>query len=38
VRGFPNYLLFYRFKADELVLLRVLHGARNIDAILDGSR
>ncbi|MBY0262053.1 MAG: type II toxin-antitoxin system RelE/ParE family toxin [Phycisphaerales bacterium] len=29
VSGFPKYLVFYRETADAVVLLRVLHGARD---------
>lgn len=34
VRGFPNHLVFYREKAKGIEVLRVLHGARNVDSIL----
>lgn len=33
VSGFNNYLLFYRATDAELQVLRVLHGARDIDAV-----
>jgi toxin ParE1/3/4 len=35
VRGFPvgNYVIFYRDTPDYLEILRVLHGARDIDAL-----
>ena len=29
-----NYLIFYRIEADRLVVLHVLHGARDYGAIL----
>jgi toxin ParE1/3/4 len=35
VPGFPNYLIFYRFSEDEVEIVRVLHGARDIDSIFD---
>ncbi len=35
VRGFKNYLIFYRATASEVEVLRVLHGARDLEAILD---
>lgn len=31
VRGFPNYLIYFRRGENRLVVLRVLHGARHID-------
>jgi toxin ParE1/3/4 len=31
----PNYLLFYREQTDEVEILRVLHGARNLPALFD---
>src|SRR3954469_9437762 len=34
VRGFDSHLLFYRPIPDGIELIRVLHGARDIDAIL----
>lgn len=35
IRGFGNYLVFYRPTATHLVILRVLHGMRDIDSIFD---
>jgi toxin ParE1/3/4 len=32
---FRNYLIFYRRQNDEVEVLRVLHGARDIRSILD---
>jgi toxin ParE1/3/4 len=34
--GFPRHLLFYRYNADEEILLivQVLHGARDIEVLL----
>jgi toxin ParE1/3/4 len=34
VRGFPKHLIFYRQVADGIELVRVLHGARDVAAIL----
>ena len=34
VREFPNYLIFYQTTDEELHIVRVLHGARDIDSIL----
>ena len=33
--GFPNHLIFYRPIEDGIEVLRVLHGARDIDAIFE---
>ncbi len=33
VPKFPKYLIFYRATDTELEILRVLHGARDLDAI-----
>lgn len=37
VPGFRKHLVFYRFFADEAVIriVQVLHGARNLETILD---
>lgn len=35
VRGFGSYLIFYEVLPDRLRLLRVLHGARNLQAELE---
>jgi len=34
VVGFPNYLVFFLIDADMVEILRVLHGSRDIRAIL----
>ena len=34
VRGFKNYLLFYRVRDVSIFIERVLHGARNLEDIL----
>ncbi|MGA2658546.1 MAG: type II toxin-antitoxin system RelE/ParE family toxin [Verrucomicrobiota bacterium] len=33
VDGFPNYLIFYRPVTEGIEIVRVLHGARNLDAL-----
>jgi plasmid stabilization system protein ParE len=33
-RVFGRYLIFYRFAGDTVVILRILHGARNHDDLL----
>lgn len=38
VKGFPNHLIFYREQPDSIDVIRILHGARNIDAALRGTR
>lgn len=35
VQGFPNHLVFYRETDDGIEIVRVLHGARDIDRILE---
>jgi toxin ParE1/3/4 len=35
VRGFPNYLIFYRPVEGGIEVVRVLHGARDIAAIFE---
>ncbi len=35
VSGFENYLIFYRVFPGGIEIMRVLHGARNIDHILE---
>ena len=35
IRGFRNYVIFYRFQEAELEVLRVLHGARDWEAVLN---
>lgn len=34
VHGFPKYLIFYRFSSDAIEVIRVLHGAQDIERIL----
>jgi len=37
VRGFESHLLFYRPIPDGIELIRVLHGARDIEAIIEAE-
>jgi toxin ParE1/3/4 len=34
---FKNYLMFYRIREDEIDVVRIIHGARDIPAILEGQ-
>ena len=34
VSGFPKHLVFYRFQQNELLILRVIHGARDLENLL----
>lgn len=37
VPGFPKHMVFYRYLAEEraILIIQVLHGARNLDVILS---
>jgi toxin ParE1/3/4 len=37
VTGFRNYILFYRVKADQIDVIRVVHGARDLAQQLGRS-
>jgi plasmid stabilization system protein ParE len=39
VPGFPKHLVFYRYLAEEdtLRVVHVLHGARNLEVLLDAG-
>jgi len=37
VTGYRNYLIFYLPLADGIEVVRVMHGARDVDRILDRS-
>jgi toxin ParE1/3/4 len=37
ISGFPKHLIFYRVTSAELLVLRVLHGARDLEALLSAS-
>ena len=33
VLRFPKHLVFYRFRNDELIILRIVHGARDLESL-----
>jgi len=35
IAGFENYLIFYRVTEKGIDIIRVLHGARDVDALFD---
>jgi toxin ParE1/3/4 len=35
VKGFKNYLIFYRLQVDDIDVMRVIHGAQEIESILE---
>jgi toxin ParE1/3/4 len=37
IRGFASYLIFYRPSSDGIEVIRVLHGARDIETILEAE-
>ena len=37
VRGFTNYVIFYRSRAAQVEIVRVLHGAQDFDAIFGSD-
>jgi plasmid stabilization system protein ParE len=34
IPGFPKHLLFYKFQEEEILILRVLHGACDLERLL----
>jgi toxin ParE1/3/4 len=34
VPGFPNHLIYYQTADDAIIILAVIHGARNVEAVL----
>jgi plasmid stabilization system protein ParE len=34
VTGFPRHLIFYRAKKEEIRILRILHGTRDLESLL----
>lgn len=36
VAGFPKHLVFYQSQGDEIVVLRVVHGARDLESLFSG--
>ena len=37
VKKYRNYLLFYRIEEDRILILRVLHGARDYEGLFGGE-
>ena len=37
VQGFPNHLIFYRCQQDAIEVVRILHRARDIEALFDSG-
>ncbi len=37
IKGYKNYLIFYRLHPDEIEVVRVLHGSRDLDLIFGES-
>lgn len=35
ISGFPKHLLFYRFDEEEVFILRVVHGARDLERLFS---
>src|SRR5262245_34525291 len=35
VQGFENHLVFYLFTDEELILVRILHGALDVEGLLE---
>ena len=35
IAGFPKHLLFYKFDHDEVFVLRVVHGARDLERLFS---
>jgi len=33
VRDFPNHLIFYQMEADDLIVLRILHGSTDYETL-----
>lgn len=34
IDGFPNHLIFYRVAQEQLIVVRIIHGARELESIL----
>jgi len=37
LRRYPNYLIFYRITGGSVVLLRILHGTRDLPPLVSGE-
>jgi plasmid stabilization system protein ParE len=35
IAGFPKHLLFYRFDEQEVFVVRVIHGARDLERLFS---
>jgi toxin ParE1/3/4 len=35
IADYPNYIIFYRAHAEGVQIIRVLHGARNLDELFE---
>ena len=35
INGFPKHLMFYRFHNDVLFILRIVHGARDLERLFE---
>lgn len=35
VTGFPKHLVFYQSRGDEIVVLRIVHGARDLESLFS---
>lgn len=38
IRGFSKHLVFYKFHEDEVFILRIVHGARDLERLLEPNR
>jgi len=38
ISGFKSYLIFYRIQSDEIEVVRVIHGARDLSSIFDKDK
>ena len=36
VTGFPKHLVFYQSRGDQVVVLRIVHGARDLESLFSG--
>ncbi len=36
IAGFPKHLIFYQFKEAKILVLRVVHGARDLESLFSG--
>lgn len=38
ISGFPRHLVLYRLTSEGVLVLRVVHGARDLEALLSGNQ